>query len=229
MTEMPLMIFAAGFGTRMGALTRDRPKPLIEVAGKPLIGHALDMARDAGIRHCVANTHYLYERLEPWLEAEGVTVSREWPAIRDTGGGLRQALPLLGDGPVMTLNPDAVWTGPNPLGALQHVWQGGQMGALLMLVPVTRALGRQGGGDFSMDEDGRLRRGGDLLYAGAQILDPAGLDGIGERVFSLNRVWDDLAQRGELFGTLHQGDWCDVGQPGGIALAESMLREASDV
>lgn len=221
-----LMIFAAGFGTRMGALTRDRPKPLIEVAGTPLIDHALGLAREAGIGRIVANTHYLAGMMGAHLAAQGVTVSEEQPEILDTGGGLRQALPLLGTGPVLTLNPDAIWTGPNPLSALSAAWEAPRMGALLMLVPADQAAAHRGKGDFDIAPDGRLTRGSAYVYTGAQVLAADRLGEIADPVFSLNRYWDLLARDGRLYGIVHPGDWCDVGTPEGIDAAEALLDRA---
>ena len=160
------MIFAAGLGTRMGALTRDRPKPLIEVGGRPLIDHALALVRGAGIGRIVVNTHAHPEQLAAHLAraAPEVLISHE-PVRLETGGGLRQALPLLGAGPVFTLNADMVWTGPNPLVALARAWRPGD-GALLALVPRAAAVGHAGAGDFFRDPgSGRLTRRGDAPAA----------------------------------------------------------------
>ena len=215
------MVFAAGFGTRMGALVRDRPKPLVEVAGRPMIDHALDLAAAAGVERVVANAHYLADRIEAHLAPRGIPVSREMPEILDTGGGLRQALPFLGPGPVFTINPDAIWSGTNPFRELAEAWDAERMDSLLLLGEVP---GRAG--DFALDDDGRLSRGGLVTYLGTQIIHPAVLNEIGEAVFSLNRAWDLLAARGRLFGTMHRGDWCDIGTPSGIAEAERMLARA---
>lgn len=233
MPERPeaLMIFAAGRGTRMGALTRTRPKPLIRVAGRALIDHALVQADDAGVTHRVVNSHYLADliaahfaaRPDAPLTSPRVKISHE-PVLLDTGGGLRAALPLLGEGPVFTLNSDAVWAGPNPLAALRAGWNDAAE-ALLLLVPPERAYARRAGGDFTLGPDGRLRRGGDLVFTGAQIIRPAALAGPWGDVFSLNAVWDAMARRGTLHGLVHRGAWCDVGHPGGIRPAEAMLRE----
>ena len=225
MTSRPdaLMLFAAGFGTRMGALTKTRPKPLIEVAGKPLIDHALALSDAAGIGRVVANVHYHADQMIAHLEPRGVAISDETAQILETGGGLRKALPLLGPGPVFTLNTDAVWTGEDPLGRLRAAWDGRRMGALLLLVETGCALGHAGAGDFVIGPEGRLSRGPGLVYSGAQVLDPAGIETIPEEVFSLNRLWDRLAAEGRLFGLVHRGRWCDVGRPESIALAEQLL------
>lgn len=222
-TPDALMLFAAGFGTRMGALTATRPKPLVKVAGRPLIDHARDLVAGAGVARVVANTHYLSAQIAAHLEGTGVLISDESACILETGGGLRKALPLLGPGPVFTLNTDAVWSGPNVLRALRAAWDGGRMGALLALVPPDRALGHRGEGDFCLGPDGRITRGRGYVYSGAQIVDPDGLEAIPDTVFSLNRHWDRLIAEGRAFGFVHQGSWCDVGRPESIALAEAML------
>lgn len=219
-----VMLFAAGFGTRMGALTADTPKPLVQVAGRPLIDHALDVA--AGAKRIVANVHYKPDALAAHLKARGVMVSHEDP-ILETGGGLRAALPLLGQGPVMTLNTDAVWTGPNPLDQLAALWDDTRMDGLLLLLP-DAAVGKPAG-DFVMDDKGRLTRAKGArgsVYLGAQILRTEGLSAITETVFSLNLLWDRMIGTGRLFGAVHRGGWCDVGHPAGIAEAEALLARA---
>ena len=222
------MLFAAGFGTRMGALTADRPKPLIPVAGRALIDHALALADEAGVPRIVVNLYYKGDMIRAHLAGRDIAFSEEEPDILDTGGGLRAALPLLGPGPVATLNTDAVWTGANPLLTLSHEWAPG-MGALLLLAPQSRTRGHTGKGDFSLGPDGRITRGGPFVYLGAQIIDPDGLPPVPEPAFSLNRHWDALIAQGRAFGVVHPGLWCDVGRPEGIAEAEAMVRGAGHV
>jgi MurNAc alpha-1-phosphate uridylyltransferase len=217
------MIFAAGLGTRMGALTRERPKPLIEVAGRPLIDQALGFAKEAGASPIVINLHWKADQLRAHLAAEPVLISDESERLLETGGGLRAALPLLGPGPVWTLNSDAAWRGPNPLLALGRAWRP-EMEALLLLVPRERALGFVRPGDFAPDAAGRLARGSSHVYTGAQILRTEGLSEVADPVFSLNRLWDRALARGRLFGLLYEGDWCDVGRPESLSLAEALLR-----
>lgn len=222
----PLMVFAAGFGTRMGALTADRPKPLIPVAGKPLIDHALGIARAAGADRIVVNTHYKADQIATHLAGTGVLLSHEPGPILETGGGLRQALPLLGPGPVAILNSDGIWTGANPLIQLARAWDGDRMDALLLLLPVASAIAQAPRGDFRLDPTGRISRGQggeDHVYIGASLLNPAHLGGQDGESFSLNRPWNDIIAAGRAFGILHRGRWCDVGRPEGIAAAEALL------
>lgn len=225
MRPFPLMLFAAGKGTRMGALTANRPKPLIPVAGKPLIDHALALADAAGVTTRVANLHYLGDQLDAHLPPD---VARSWERaqILETGGGLRAALPLLGAGPVLTLNSDAVWTGANPLSQLMDAWDDVRMDALLLLLPAAKASGYSGNGDFLLDNWNRLSRAkgaAGCVYLGAQIIRTDALAQIPEKVFSLNILWDMMIARGRAFGLIHQGGWCDVGRPENIPTAEALL------
>jgi N-acetyl-alpha-D-muramate 1-phosphate uridylyltransferase len=222
----PLMLFAAGFGTRMRALTADRPKPLIPARGRPLLDRALDLAQAAGAGPVVVNTHYLGAMIETHLAGTGVLISPEPGQILETGGGLQQALPLLGAGPVMTLNPDAVWRGANPLAMLSDAWDEGRMDALLLVQDAALVKGRSGNADFVVDAGGRIARAGGpdgVLYLGAQILRTGLVAAWPEKVFSLNRIWDQMISSGRAYALPYDGDWCDVGSPEGLAAAEALL------
>lgn len=225
MTKLPILIFAAGLGTRMGALTQDRPKPLVEVAGRPLIDHALDLIDPAKTDPCVINLHYKGDMLRTHLADRDVVFSDESGLLLETGGGLRHALPLLKSDVVCTLNSDAVWHGTNPISALLDTWRP-EMEALLMTAPLDRAIGHKGSGDFIADAEGRLTRGAGEVYTGLQIIRTDDLENIDETKFSMNVLWDRIAKRGGLFGMSYGGQWCDVGQPESIALAEDMLERA---
>lgn len=222
-TPNAVMLFAAGFGTRMKELTKTCPKPMIHVAGHPLIDHSIDLAKSVGLTHLVANTHYLPDVLERHLTPQGIAISREDPDILDTGGGLRKALPLLGRNPVFTSNTDAIWKGPNPFSVALSAWNPQKMDALLVCVPLSHCIGRQGGGDFSVSVNGQISRGGDMVYGGIQILKTESLDQIEEDSFSLNVIWNRMAKDDRLFAARYPGYWCDVGHPGGIALAEELI------
>ncbi|MEL6883320.1 MAG: nucleotidyltransferase family protein [Pseudomonadota bacterium] len=221
----PLMLFAAGFGTRMRPLTDNCPKPLIQVAGRALIDHALDMARSAGITRIVANLHYLPDQIEAHLTGTKVVTVREEPEILETGGGLRNALPQLGSDTVLTLNTDAIWEGPNPITALLAQWSPDRMDALLTCVPVANTGGYTGTGDFSVATDGRLTRGPGYVYGGLQIMKTDRLRTLPDAAFSLNVVWNEMASDKRLFGCAYDGQWCDVGNPGGIVQAEMMMKK----
>lgn len=222
-----VMIFAAGRGTRMGALTQAQPKPMIPVAGKPLLDHALDIVDgyDA-TTHIIVNTHYLADHIHAHLAARSIIFSHE-DTLLETGGGLKQALTLHKPPYLFTLNADAVWSGPNPMQALLNAWDPDRMDALLLLVPPENAIGHLGQGDFTMTPDGQLTRGPGLVYTGCQIIKTPPVAQIKDAVFSLNAVWDAIRQNNRLFGLPYTGSWCDVGHPDGITLAEKMLEDAN--
>lgn len=217
------MLFAAGFGTRMGELTKDRPKPLIKVAGKPLIDHALDLVEKSGERNTVVNVHYLADQIEAHLSGRDITLSFETPDILDTGGGLRHAMPFLGDAPVFTMNTDAVWSGPNPLLHLAKKWRPEVMDALLLCIPRANAWGHKGQGDFISDTHGKGARGPGSVYSGLQIVKTNQLSQIEQTAFSLNLLWDRMLQDNSLYIDEYPGSWCDVGSAEGIQEAETML------
>ncbi len=217
------MLFSAGFGTRMGALTENLPKPLIRVGGRTLLDHTLALTETISPRRIVANAHYHHAQISRYLADTEVAVSVELPDILETGGGLRHALPLLGTGPVFTANTDAIWEGPNPFLLAQNAWDPEQMDALLVCVPVAHAVGHGGSGDFTLAADNHLERGPGVVYGGIQIVKPDGLHAIDQTAFSLNLLWDKMLAQQRVFGLRYPGKWCDVGSPAGLGLAETML------
>lgn len=220
------MIFAAGRGTRMGALAANRPKALLPVAGRPLLEHALDVARGVRANPIVINTHHHAAQITAHLAGvPDVTLTHE-PELLETGGGLKAAHTLLGAGPAFTLNADAVWKGPNPLGALVTAFNPAEMDALLLLAPTEVALA-SGPGDFFL-EGGKLRRRGagaaaPFIYTGAQIIRPELAGQVQGQSFSMNIIWDQIIASGRAYGLVMQGGWRDVGTPEALTRAETWL------
>lgn len=225
--DMPtsLMVYAAGFGTRMGTLTRDCPKPLIPVAGKALVDHTLDLTHEISPDVIVANAHYKAEMLIKHLTPRGVQISHETPDILDSGGGLLKALPLLGAtiGAVYTSNSDAIWAGPNPFTMLRAAWDPARMDGLMLCIPLARAVGRKGAGDFSADGNGHITWGGDLVWGGIQILKTAKIAQAIPGAFPIRPYWTEMIETKRLFALEYPGHWCDVGHPDGISMAEDLL------
>lgn len=214
------MFFCAGRGTRMLALTQDKPKPMIEVAGRPLIDHAIDAMR--GVERRFANLHYHPEALEKHLSSAGIGSIFESDLL-ETGGGLKHALPQLNRDTVFTMNTDAVWSGPSPAQVLAQHWDPDQMDGLMLLIPKDRAIAHKGTGDFISAPDDRLTRGAGDVYTGLQIIKTKYVGDIEQSHFSMNVAWETLLARGTLFGAEYTGRWCDVGYPEAIPLAETML------
>jgi N-acetyl-alpha-D-muramate 1-phosphate uridylyltransferase len=229
------MILAAGLGKRMRPLTATKPKPLIEVGGKALLDHVLEKLRVAGVKKVVVNVHYLADALEAHLASRAhgleVAISDERDLLMETGGGLVQAAPLIDCDPFLALNSDNLWVdGPaDTLRLLASQWDDARMDALLLVVPLARALNHKGIGDFHMGRTGRLRRRdrshvAPFVFTGIQMLSKRLLRDAPEGPFSTNILWDRAIEEGRCFGAVHQGLWFDVGTPHSIKLTETALQ-----
>ncbi|MEM6663425.1 MAG: nucleotidyltransferase family protein [Pseudomonadota bacterium] len=226
------MILAAGFGTRMGALTNDRPKPLLKAGGRTLIDRVLDHVASAGLTKAVVNLHYKGDQIRHELSeraAPEIVFSEEHPDILDTGGGVVHALPKLGRNPFVTINSDAVFIGPNPLQALLSAWNPANHDALLLMTHVSNAMAYTRCGDFFLSADGdRPRRRGaaeiaPFVYSGAQIIAPGVFSNAPAGPFSTNIIWDRLLSEGRLAAVEYTGQWIDVGTPDGLEIADKAL------
>ena len=229
------MVMAAGLGKRMRPLTDTRPKPLVEVAGTPLIDHCFNRLRAAGVRKVVVNVHYLADVLEAHLrdEVEGleIAVSDERDQLLETGGGLIKALPLIDADPFLVVNSDNLWVDgeADSLRLLAEAWDEARMDALLLLVPLARAHCHRGRGDFHIAPGGELRRpepgaGAPFVYTGIQIVSKRLLEGEHPGgAFSTNIFWDQAIAKGRLYGIAHDGLWFDVGAPENIGMTEEIL------
>jgi MurNAc alpha-1-phosphate uridylyltransferase len=239
MTQVPTtaMVLAAGLGTRMRPLTDDRPKALVEVAGRPLIDHMLDRLGDAGVTRAVVNVHAFADRLEAHLArracAPTIVISDERDELLETGGGLKKARALLGEAPVFVANIDSVWIeqGAPALKALAKAFDPAVMDVCLLLTPTKSAMGFDGPGDFFHDGDGRLRFRGDapaapFAYIGAHVCKPQIVDGEPLEPFSLARLWRRLATQGRMYGVVLEGEWMHVGDPAARDAAERRLAAA---
>jgi MurNAc alpha-1-phosphate uridylyltransferase len=228
------MVLAAGLGTRMKPLTDNVPKPLVAVAGKPLLDHVLDRLAEAGVETAVVNIHHLGEMIEKHVagrERPRIIISDERDALLGTGGGVVKALPKLGGAPFFHVNADTIWIdGVRPnLERLAEAFDPGTMDALLLLAPTTGSLGYSGRGDFAMASDGRLTRRGQqdtaaFVYAGAAILSPAMFRGAPDGEFSLTTLFERAAAAGRLHGLRLDGLWMHVGTVEAIEAAQAAIK-----
>jgi N-acetyl-alpha-D-muramate 1-phosphate uridylyltransferase len=229
---MKAMVLAAGRGERMRPLTLDRPKPLLEVAGLPLIGHHLHALAMAGFRDVVVNVSWLGDQIRAAL-GDGsrynvrVEYSDEGPEPLETGGGIFRALPLLGSAPFLVLNGD-VWT-DFPYAKLRESLRP-EDSAHLVLV---ENPDHNPGGDFLL-RGGRVVEGaagpGDggqrLTFSGVGVYRPQLFAGCEDGVFKLAPLIRAAARDGRVGGELHDGEWMDIGTPGRLAELDRRLREA---
>jgi len=233
------MVLAAGLGKRMRPLTVTVPKPLVEVAGRALLDHALDCLEGAGVEEAVVNIHYLPQLMRAHLARRkrppAIIISDESARLLDTGGGIRKALPHFRDEPFYLLNSDSFWIeGARPnLRWLAGAWDATNMDALLLLAPTVRAIGYRGRGDFRMDTSGHLVRRPErevvpFAYSGAAILHPRLFaDTPEDEPFSLNRLFDRAIEAERLFGVRMDGVWLHVGTPEAIGEAEMSIADSA--
>ena len=231
------MVLAAGMGTRMRPLTDTLPKPLVAVAGKPLIDHTLDRLGEAGVERAVVNVHHHADMLTAHLgrrtAAPKVSISDERAALLDSGGGIAHAAALLGDDPIVVANIDNVWIerGPPALQSLADAWDPARMDVLILLAPRAACYGYGRPEGFRLDADGRLTHSNDAAdpppfnNIGFQVLKPGLIAGpdANESAFSIVPIWKRLSAEGRLFGAVTDAEIIHVSAPADVAYAEGRL------
>lgn len=230
------MVLAAGLGTRMRPITETMPKPLVTVAGAPLIDYAFAALKAAGVGRAVVNVHYRAGQMRQHLSGMSdlaITISDETEGLLDSGGGIVKALPLLGDGAFFILNADTFWVedpdAPQTnLEALAAAFDPARMDFLLMVASMEQATGHEGRGDFALLREGQLVRydgvaADPVIYAGAIVCTARAFEGAPDGPFSLNRLFDKAIAAGRLYGFLMRGHWLTVGTPDAIGRAEAVI------
>lgn len=223
------MLLAAGLGTRLRPLTLTVPKPLLPLGGRPMIEHHIAKLVAAGVHELVINLAWLGERIEAALGdgarfGASIRYSREPEGPLDTGGGIRRALPLLGDAPFLLIAGD-IWTDLPFAPLAARGLAPGQLGHLV-LVPNPP---QNPAGDFRLGADGRLDfpdAGRGHTYAGIGLLSPRLLDGFTDTVFPLREPLRQAARAGRLGGECWAGEWEDVGTVDRYAALDARLRAA---
>jgi len=217
------MVFAAGLGARMRPITEATPKPLVKVGGKALIDHTLDRFARSGPKTAIVNVHHHADQLEAHLakrKTPEIVISDERAKLLDQGGGIRKALPLLGEAPFFISNTDSFWIeGPQSnLARLAASWNAEKMDILLLVAAMATSVGVDWAGDFTMDASGRLtareeRRVAPFVYSGVGIIKPELFRAATEDVFRLAPYFHRAAGAGRLYGLRLDGLWFHVGTP----------------
>lgn len=227
------MILAAGLGLRMRPLTENKPKPLVPVAGKPLVSYVLAPLADAGLKRIVINAHHLAEQMKHFVQQNKnlpLILSDESDLLLDSGGGVKKALPQLGPDAFYILNADSFWIdGPRSnLSRMAEAWDAEQMDILLLVASGAQVTGYSGPGDFVMDAAGRLSRRPErvvapFVYAGVGMMKPELFADTPDGPFSLNLLFNRAIERERLFGLRLDGEWLHVGTPDAIDAAERRI------
>ncbi len=224
------MILAAGRGERMRPLTDNMPKPLIPVAGRSMIERTVDRLIAHGVTNIVVNVHHLGQQIADRLGDRAHIIGED--RLLETGGSVRNALPLLGDRPFYVVNGDGLWRdGPHDpmLLRMQGQWDADRMDAILLIHSLHKVVGREAKdrGDFFFNR-GLLRYRGTAplapyVFASVSICSPRLFRDSPEGPFSLLRLWLRAEQEDRLFGIEHDGDWFHIGTPEALAAAEQKL------
>jgi MurNAc alpha-1-phosphate uridylyltransferase len=225
------MVLAAGLGTRLRPLTDTLPKPLVEVAGQPLICHALDRLAADGVERAVVNLHYMPAMIEAGLSGRKqprIEFSRETERL-ETGGGVKQALPVLGDS-FFVVNGDVFWLDglTTALSRLARFFDDKRMDAALLMQRTVSAVGYDGIGDYFLDPLGVPRRRGErevapYIFAGIQTLHRRLFDGVDDTAFSLKLLYDRAEDAGRLGAIIHDGEWFHIGTLEGLEATRARL------
>ncbi len=229
-------ILGAGFGSRMRPLTDTIPKPMVQLAGKPLIDHVINRLTSVGVKKIVVNVHYLADVLETHLRQRNdveLIISDERDELLDTGGGIYKALPHFGDEPFFIHNSDSVWVenGHDNLAELIKKFDPQKMDNLLCLANKNTSLGYDGNGDFLLSNEGLISRKpsdvtSDHVFIGASIATKNLFKKSPEGSFSLNKLWDASIAQNRVYGIKHRGIWMHVGTTEALSDAEDCIRQA---
>lgn len=227
---MKAMILAAGRGERMRPLTDNTPKPLLEVAGKPLIVYHIESLVAAGIKDIVINHAYCGEQIVDALGCGGqfganIEYSAESEPL-ETGGGILKALPLLGDQPFIVCNGD-IWT-DYPFSRLLECKV--DLAYLVMVANPSHHTH----GDFFLHSSGKVclkdalertlaNSGKSATYAGISVLHPKLFTGSTKLSFALREPLFEAMRARRVDGEFYHGDWVDVGTPQRLQLLEKQF------
>jgi N-acetyl-alpha-D-muramate 1-phosphate uridylyltransferase len=225
------MVLAAGYGTRLKPLTDRLPKPLVPVAGKPMIEYALDRLRAYGIEEVIINVSHLKDPLNAYISnLRGLTIkiSEETEPL-ETGGGLKKALPLLGSEPIFTINSDIIWLdeGESALDRLTRHWDDAKMDVLLLAQSKAKAIGHDRGEDHLFIKHVNTidwnEREAPYIIAGVGILHPRILLNAPDGKFTVKILWHQALAQNRLCCLPHQGQWFHTGTLADIKQAEKHL------
>jgi MurNAc alpha-1-phosphate uridylyltransferase len=229
-------IVAAGKGTRMAPLTDHTPKPLVPLAGRPILDYMLDHLRGTDVRKLTMNTHHLAEKMRDYLaNIQDFEVIESYEAeLLETGGGLQKAIPTLGHKPIFMINGDAFWTdGPsgNVLQQMVQQFDAAKMDILLLLIPVANMKLTQGVGDYDIAADGQaLRRAdksGQYMFTGIRILNPAIMADVPAGKYSFLQQMDAAEAKGLLHARIFDGEWHHISTQSDAAAITQYLQKAA--
>ena len=204
------MILAAGFGKRIHPLTLKHPKPLLKIGNKTLLSNTLKFLELFGIKQAVINVHYLGEQIVDYINRNQfnltINIVKEKDKILNTGGGVLNAIQYFSNEPFLIINPDTIWNSHylKELKLMEKLFfENKKNKCSLLVVNKEKSFDKSFKGDFNLKNNLINKKDRDdlnFIYTGLQIIKPEVFNGLSEEVFSINRIWDKLIQRNELYG-----------------------------
>ena len=213
------MILAAGFGKRIHPLTLKSPKPLLKIGNETLLSNALKFLKKFGIKQVVINVHYLEEQIADYINKNKfnltINIVKEKDKILDTGGGVLNAIQHFSNEAFLIINPDTIWNSYylEEAKLMQKVFFENKKKCLLLVVNKEKSFDRTFRGDFNLKDnliDRKDKDNLDYIYTGLQIIEPRVFSNINEKVFSINRIWDQLIASNKLYAIESNIDFLHV-------------------
>lgn len=220
------MVFAAGLGSRLKPLTDNTPKPLVKVCGKPLFDFAAETLHQLNVKNIIANTFYLPEKMESYLDKNFKDVKYIREDIRlETGGGLINASHLIDQDFCYTINADIILQGnvKNIFDTKLHDFFSGKYNSILVLTDIKNTLGYEGNGDFYL-ENGLLKKDpekNNLVFTGLQLINIHEVKKINKKIFSLSEFFKEQLAANKLGYVIFNGKMLHIGDMNGHKLAEN--------
>jgi MurNAc alpha-1-phosphate uridylyltransferase len=213
------IVFAAGFGKRLGEITLKKPKPLVEIGNTNCLSLVIARLKSLGIKNILVNTHHLADQIHDFLkDFQGVGCIFE-QTILETGGAVVNVLDKFEQKPFIAINGDIWFDDNNLLADLVENWNPEIMDGLLAVTEKEKTFGYKGSGDFSfhgkkLSLDTKVK---DFVYTGIQILKPEIFKGYeAGSIFSLRLIYEKLSKQNSLCGYKIKGKWIDIGTPEGL-------------
>ena len=212
-------ILAAGYGTRLLPLTEKHPKPLVEIAGKPMISYIIDALQSTNIENIYINAFYLSDQLEEYLQNNysNIIISKE-KELLDTGGALKYGIPADHNQSIYIINSDTMLLNnyKDLLSKLSEKYIYDDADAVLALSKKEKAIGYNGNGDFFLDINNNISKENSgsfekFVFMGISILNTKTLNKVSDKIFSLNIIWNNLILEKKCSGIIHESNWYHTG------------------